>query len=751
MTAQKPLKLRRPPNTSLPFIFGALGQDLEDFENDENVLNASSPPSLQQSDLISEVQEDDFQVHMSPSSAAAYSLPWKFNNESTTSAWSTSSAPDRSNSPTINNTFRSWGNSDSKRRVPSENMDNTSHVEAHNSHTASPLGKTGRSDAVLAANGPNPFARSARVTRSPPPCTPQTAVAASTSNTLSNENRQPQRSATTTPLKHPQPLREEELHNQQQQQQQRPPVVITGLTPGSTISSSPAPTSPASPTKSHSPPRSATPQPLLILEQEQQSAILDHSIQYSAADTSKITGQLNNIHSSSNIDEVTLLREELRAALNEARRWRDLAESAGTTRAEYTTMENIAETWKNQYDESRQHATHLERHVGKLMNAVFDLRHRAEYASSQLQLFSDRLDEASVKAEEANHQAEEARQKLADEKAKNERAEADFRMFSRRMRSLQDTNAELRQENEHIRSELRRLQYEAATPPRSGRAGDENQLAYDNEALKLLIMELQQENQAFRADKSPEQDVATPTASVLERPYSRHDTRPVSAQSDRYTSPLAGGAGPSSFTNGRRSSRPNAASRPATASTPTPPHAGSGDVSSTSRVARLDDRAPGDGAADAGTLGAREHHAPVSEAAPRRLSNNWLAAAGTRNPITGLPTPSLLAGEARDWARASWSGAPAAGNSPASSANSRPVTPARPGAGVPDFIQMRDELEAELRTLNAHKNSIQYQVARLKGGPGSARKHREELEDQLENVERNIGRVRMKMRNMKII
>ncbi|TPX35024.1 hypothetical protein SmJEL517_g02445 [Synchytrium microbalum] len=715
---QKPLKLR-PANVSLPWMFG-IGQMSSDDE--EDVIKASSPPAGKQGNLA---EIDEFVVHTPlRDGPSGYSQPlWEQRIEETfvQEGWSPTrtdtglvgtSTPDRSNSNErrLHSPEDPIGNWSSPRMQSPANGSNSNSRTMDNARSPAEnpfLTSASRSNAetYTTNNTRDPFATSSRLTRSPPPPSrPQTANATPQKPQQPTQQQPIQRPATALPTTTANRVPATVTHIEPQPH--IPPLVITGMTPGSTRSVSPrVPDQQATPV---SPQKSVA----------QTSAILDKSsMQMSYGE---IKAENDRIY------EVQLLREELRAALNEARRWRDIAESAGASaaaaRSDSVSREAV-ENLKNECSESRQRIAFLESQNEDLLNAIYDYQNREQQAHSQLRQVMDRLDEATLKAEEGQ-------QRLADEKAKNERNEIDFRLFSRKLRGLQDTNAELRQEGEQLRSELRRLQYEATGPRRSREEGvslNESQLAFDNEALKLLVMDLQKENESLKpASQRPD------TATLLPSTYNYLD-RPPSASADRYRSPIRT-VPPSSFDAVR--------SRLTTAQSSIQPSTNTNDpMSFGSRLARFEQESV---------------YNPITHDTtppPTRQSNG--------NHATSNNWASSSLSNARDWGRASWAGPlPLSGNGLSNgggSNNSRPATSGGPSyrdsenLGEMDFIQVRDQLDAELRKLNTHKASLEYEASRLKSGPGSARKRREDLDDQLENVQRDISSVRMKMRTLKIL
>ncbi|KAI9204124.1 uncharacterized protein BJ171DRAFT_568567 [Polychytrium aggregatum] len=144
--------------------------------------------------------------------------------------------------------------------------------------------------------------------------------------------------------------------------------------------------------------------------------------------------------------------------------------------------------------------------IGTLRKDLSNLETLYQLSQQEIEDFKGQLSEAQFREQDANMHCQrlmEAITKLKQErlelfsllqaeKSKTTRNESDFAAFNRKFKLLSDSNQQLKEENEHLRVELRRYQYEVATDN-----SDTNgyyrmraeQLLFDNESLKALCEE----------------------------------------------------------------------------------------------------------------------------------------------------------------------------------------------------------------------------------------------------------------------
>ncbi|KAJ3025354.1 hypothetical protein HK097_006698, partial [Rhizophlyctis rosea] len=97
----------------------------------------------------------------------------------------------------------------------------------------------------------------------------------------------------------------------------------------------------------------------------------------------------------------------------------------------------------------------LQNRFGSL-NIEFEEAHaEAVEARKQEKALHEELSAVRNELGQARLENDELLEMLRDERVKNSRNEADFRLFSKKIKTLQDANTEMRQEAEQLRSELR--------------------------------------------------------------------------------------------------------------------------------------------------------------------------------------------------------------------------------------------------------------------------------------------------------
>ncbi|KAI9358315.1 hypothetical protein DFJ73DRAFT_166953 [Zopfochytrium polystomum] len=123
----------------------------------------------------------------------------------------------------------------------------------------------------------------------------------------------------------------------------------------------------------------------------------------------------------------------------------------------------------------------------KLLASVDQYRSEAEKQSEMFRTMSEQLNNAVFILEQTRIDNADLRDALMLEKSRTAKNEKEFQLFARKVKSLQEQNSELLAENDALRSELRKLQYEGATSKEASEFYKQrmSQLLYDNESLKV--------------------------------------------------------------------------------------------------------------------------------------------------------------------------------------------------------------------------------------------------------------------------
>ncbi|KAJ3207119.1 hypothetical protein HDU67_007674 [Dinochytrium kinnereticum] len=318
---------------------------------------------------------------------------------------------------------------------------------------------------------------------------------------------------------------------------------------------------------------------------------------------------------------------------------------------------------------------------------------------------------------------------VQQEKTKNARAEEEFRMFSRKLRNLQDSNGELRNENESLRTELRKMQYEASENDNTKFYKEKlEQSLYDVESLKSIARTLGEQNEQLRSI-------------IEERGIQRS---PSPRQSPSTPSGFYGDAFP---IPGRRPSSVQYPSKPAW----------EGDALSEKdrslfqeKMKRFEDDyyrkggISGDVEPDLQSTpisakGLRDSEAPAgypSQTFGRRATNplTWAEPTSPQGRLGSPATPKLRTRNSSDSIAVLLSGG-------------------AEDKSVIEFTNLRGELEKQLRSLNEQKMTLTSELQRIPtSGSGSGRhRKKEEIDDKLDDVERLIGGVKMKMRSLHML
>ncbi|KAI9328694.1 hypothetical protein BDR26DRAFT_1012132, partial [Obelidium mucronatum] len=142
-----------------------------------------------------------------------------------------------------------------------------------------------------------------------------------------------------------------------------------------------------------------------------------------------------------------------------------------------------------------------------------------EEASSQQEAQNAQIKQILGILEQANEERGTMHELLIQEKAKTSRSEEEFRLFGKKLRGLQDLNSELRNENDELRTELRKLQYEgnASSEKDDYYKAKLDQARFDNESLRAVIATLtnQQTQDSFRHSSGHEKASPTDPASRI--------------------------------------------------------------------------------------------------------------------------------------------------------------------------------------------------------------------------------------------
>ncbi|KAJ3298182.1 hypothetical protein HK104_011032 [Borealophlyctis nickersoniae] len=358
----------------------------------------------------------------------------------------------------------------------------------------------------------------------------------------------------------------------------------------------------------------------------------------------------------------------------------------------------------------------------EVRNQLFDLQNKEHAAAEERKMLLQ-------VAEQVKMERDEACALLEEEKAKGFRNEADFRLFSRKIRTLQDTNTELRQEVEQLRVELRKYQYEAASaaPDNDSTFYKDRleQALFDNESLRALIEEMKRENDSLKSGASSPQTHSQPhprtlttraSASNLSPQHESHvlhNRRSVPSLGGRpWTSPESSGP---QFTLGRQQAwGPDNNERAAFQERMRRYEEETGSVSNTSND-RGSDVSSGVG--------------------PRSQWNSSNASPGSSGSYSRRDAGTLRRGMGM---------VGAVGSDGSKSANGREMLSGE------EYMELRAKLNAELSRLQDEKAKLTSEMSRIptSGGLGRVRRRREELEARLDDVDGKLGAVRMRMKEM---
>ncbi|KAJ3177052.1 hypothetical protein HK101_010324 [Irineochytrium annulatum] len=392
---------------------------------------------------------------------------------------------------------------------------------------------------------------------------------------------------------------------------------------------------------------------------------------------------------------------------------------------------------------------------------VTEMRERMQDQEQREQAAVDDSRRVYAALEQARMELQELHDSYAHEKSKHARYEDEFRMFGKRLRGFQDSTISTDTAN-FYKDKL-------------------EQASYDISSLKALSTTLSSQNDILRSaldahgipmpqlpqfDSVDASSPNSPTgsrrvsappslhrASPSPLPFSTHEPahhqlfparRPAwghSSTSTGSTHPLVTDADRRSFTERmRRLEDDTATSTSSRSKRPTSP-------SSPSPSANLFSLSAGSYPTQTfGRTTARATGWPNNPPSPTRLH---------ARPSTSLTPPSTgtaaggLAGALHQQPPVPRGNA----NSKNTSEGVMELLGGDAGANMSDYLKVREELDARLRDLNAEKGRLNSELQRIptaSGGVGR-RRRREELEERLDEVEKGIGAVKMKMRGMQML
>ncbi|KAJ3032243.1 hypothetical protein HDV00_007747 [Rhizophlyctis rosea] len=362
-----------------------------------------------------------------------------------------------------------------------------------------------------------------------------------------------------------------------------------------------------------------------------------------------------------------------------------------------------------------------------------DVRKKEQGYHEELLSLNDALEQARLE----NEQLEDL---LREEKAKNTRNEADFRLFSKKIRTLQDTNAELRQEADGLRTDLRKYQYESASggmagsgvSGRGGAGGDGasfykdrlEQALYENEQMKAII----EQYKLSLPDTLPPSSSSSSSfssATKYSRPYPPH---PPTAMSNATTG--------RTLSHQRSTPTLNVNTRSSDASTFGRPQAWPSNANNTSDAASRNSLTPSERAAFQDKMRRYEEEDEGSTTSPTDVvgaGGKWgTQSLGRRTGRGGLV--GVGSGEGQN----------GIGNGAGvKESNGAPLT-------ADQYMSLKSELDGELSRLLDVKSKLTSEMSRIpaSGGLGRVRRRKEELDGQLDDVERQLGAVRKRMKEL---
>ncbi|KND03696.1 uncharacterized protein SPPG_01162 [Spizellomyces punctatus DAOM BR117] len=375
----------------------------------------------------------------------------------------------------------------------------------------------------------------------------------------------------------------------------------------------------------------------------------------------------------------------------------------------------------------------LKDQLSALNNEYQEVRNQLFESHDRDQVLNDKMTAMQESLDLLREEKDEVYQLLQDEKAKTFRHEADFRLFSRKIRTLQEQNSQLHQEAEQLRIELRRMQYDAPSPS-SPSIGDNfykerlEEALLDNEALRALLEEFKRENDALKLQLT---NTSIAPSSNIQESTKTLETSPMDlARSANIHSRLSSGA--RSPTLHRMRSFPAWERQTPTTTT--------GD-----RKAFVDRM--------------RQYESEFSPTNGRgctQLSPDSPFAKHTMPDIIGSPStfkssPDLKStnGRLEDNRSSRRASIASTSESPLIHRELQSTADTKKEPSV-DYLELRHKLSEDLKSLMDHKAKLTSEMSRIpaSGGLGRVRRRKEELDTQLDEVDGQIGTVKRRMREM---
>ncbi|KAJ3229861.1 hypothetical protein HDU81_004947 [Chytriomyces hyalinus] len=405
---------------------------------------------------------------------------------------------------------------------------------------------------------------------------------------------------------------------------------------------------------------------------------------------------------------------------------------------------------------------------------LLQLQAELEEATHRDQMQSNQIKQILAILEQSNEERSTIHEQLVQEKAKNARSEEEFRLFSKKLRSLQEIISELRVENDELRTELRKLQYEghASTERDDYYRSKLEQARFDNESLRAVITSLT--TQASANDFRPASSASSNSNSPL--PFRAAATATTSAPLD-VESPFRR---KQSMPNLRGGVPPNGVQFNSTFTPPVKKHAWSSSSSSAfsspSRSATRFANGVAGGFRATPNQSDRERfmdklrryeeeedddvselHAQISllenGSKQQQQHQHTLQERRSVKSFDGSQVGALL-GSANNRDDVGRGRNPGGENGSMNGGFRRMSTGSDSveGASSVDYIALREEFDAQLKVLMERKASLTSELQRIPTSSGASRRRRkEQLDDELDSVEKAIGACRMKMRNANLL
>ncbi|KAH6567588.1 hypothetical protein BASA60_008983 [Batrachochytrium salamandrivorans] len=365
-------------------------------------------------------------------------------------------------------------------------------------------------------------------------------------------------------------------------------------------------------------------------------------------------------------------------------------------------------------------------------------------------------------------------EKVGHEKLQNERHEADFRLFSHKMRSQSDRISEITAENEALKMSLRKLQFESSSPNMSNKESFYrerlDQALYDNESLRLLVSDLHvgDEDTSIHSTIASE---ALPISSS-DSPYrSVGGARGVGLLDTRYSTPVPSGA---SHGVGGSSDRGDAHRFASGYDYPLR-------VPSSLAYETLSGRRGSGSMRAISESGMRNGDRNIASPSPFETESYgreaWPVSATSHSPLAQSAAMGSSSGSggmgqrfatrqttARRFSTANAHPSPIRHGEGDADRYDRRGSNAAGGSGIStltsgDFIRDRDRLDKELRTLADEKSQLTFELSRIPANGSSVsssvgakgRRRLAEIEEQLDSVDRKMAAVRKQMKQMGVL